>query len=488
MYSRRHFLKTAAALPAFPLLGEAATPTFVYLGCYTEPRPARSGPGISVYRLDPLTGALELAEIFTETRNPSFLALDPTRRFLYAVNEIANYEDRPSGSVSAFAIHPETGGLTLLNMQATLGRNPAHVSVDPTGRFVLVANYSGGNIALFPIRPDGSLAPASDMVMHEGPLGPNTARQEAPHPHQIQTDPTGTFAIVNDLGLDRTFVYRIDAANGKLLPHSSIAAEPGAGPRHLAYHPAGRWVYRINELNNTMSALEWMADAGEFRNIQALGTLPDGFQGVNTTAQVLVAPYGKFVYGSNRGHQSIVLFNMDADTGVMEQIAFTSTEGETPRNFGIDPAGNFLFAANQATNNVTVLRMNRADGKLAPAGVSVQTGTPTCVVFLEPLSRVEARPGVLFQAFTNPIYVFDGTGLARNALTWNAPLAREVEVRAGAPDGALVGRFPNAGGLTTGKWIPNGQRFFLQDVSPGSAPGADSTLAVLTVEVRSTVA
>jgi 6-phosphogluconolactonase len=360
------------------------------------------------------------------------------------------------------------------------------VSVDPTGRYVLVANYSGGNIAVFPIQSDGSLAPASDMVMHEGTLGPNRQRQEAPHPHQIQTDPTGQFVIVNDLGLDKTLVYRL--IDGILRPHSELAAEPGAGPRHLAYHPLGRWVYRINELSNTMTALEWVPASGEFRNIQSVSTLREGFSGVNTTAQVLVAPYGKYVYGSNRGDNSIVLFNMDADTGVMTYLAHEGTQGETPRNFSIDPPGNFLFAANQATDNVVAFRIQRETGLLSASGVRLDVGTPVNVTFWTPQQHgIEARPGVTLSVFTNPAFIFDGTGLVRASFAWNAPMAREVEVRVGSPAGALLGRFPNAGGVTTDKWAADGTVFFLQDAGDNKSLTRENTLGTVTMAVRSAV-
>lgn len=486
--TRRGFLRTAAGAAA--ACGHAAwsqegAPLFVYFGSYTTGD--HRGEGIYIYRMDAISGAMELVNTVTGVVNPSFLALDPAGRYLYACNETGNYAGLRSGSVSAFAVHRETGDLTFLNSQATMGQNPAHLSVDPTGRFVLAANYSGGNIVLFRIQPDGSLAEASDVVQQTGELGPDPARQEASHPHQIVTDPTGSFAIVTDLGLDKTSVYRIDGANAKLILNSETAAAPGAGPRHLAYHPLGRWLYRINELNNTMTAMEWLPVTGELKEIHSLPTLPEGFSGANTTAEVVVAPYGIHVYGSNRGENSIVQFDMEASTGEMTFIASAPSRGEAPRNFGIDPDGNFLLAANQNSSNVVQFRIDRQSGRLTPTGVDLPVGTPVNVTFLSRRVGVDAKPGVTLSIFTNPAYITDGTTNVRSSIAWNAPAAKEVELRIGAPDGALLGRFANAGGATTDKWVSDGLTFYLQDVSDGKALTAQNTLGTVNVVVRTQV-
>jgi 6-phosphogluconolactonase len=470
-----------AGLPAFAQQPQPSE-RWVYVGSYTEPAVVRGGRGISTFKLNSASGELEPIGEPQAVRNAAFLAFDPMRRFLYAVSDLAEYEDRASGVVTAFAVNPTTGALTYLNEQPTMGPNPVHLSVHPTGRFVLVAN-SGGSVAILPVRPDGSLGSVSDVVVPEGQPGPLSERQTGPSPRQVTTDPSGAFAIVNDLGLDTTFVYLLELSEGRLIPHSSLAAEPGAGPRQLAFHPAGRWVYRINELNNTMTALEWFPDEGVFRNIQSLSTLPGGFDGDNATAQVSVAPFGKYVYGSNRGHQSIVRFDMDADTGVMEQIDFAFTQGDTPLSFAIDEEGNYLFAANQESGNVVSLRIDRTTGALSSTGVNIDVPSAAGIAVWSPPVGVEAVDGVTFTAFTNPIYQFDGTGLARNSIAWNAPQAQQVEVRLGGPDGATLGRFPNSGGLTTGKWVTNGQTFLLQDVS-GDSP---TTLATLRIEVLDSI-
>lgn len=489
--NRRNFLKGAAAAVATwatPSFGQSSTdPVFLYVGSYTEPRPARGGEGISIFRLTPSNGNLEFVSTFPNISNPSFLTVDPARRFLYAVNEVDTFEGRQTGSLTSFAIDKDTGSLTLLNQQASMGMNPVHLSIDPTGRFVLVANYSSGNIAVFPIQQDGSLGSATDMVVHQGTPGPNAERQDMAHPIQIQTDPTGQFTIVNDLGLDKTIVYRLNPFAGTLSPQSELAAEPGAGPRYIAYHPLGRWVYRINELNNTMTALEWVAASGEFRNIQSLPTLSDTFDGISSTANVQVAPYGKYVYGTNRGDNSIFLFDMDANTGEMTFVSREASQGDSPLGFGIDPQGNFLIAANQSSNNLSVFKMSRQDGTLSPTGIKADVKSPAAVTIASPMQGLQANDGVTLSVFTNPAFIFDGTGLVRASFAWNAPAAKEVDVRVGAPDGSSLGRFPSVFGVMTDKWVADGTVFFIQDVTDNKPLTADNTLGTVTMSVRTQV-
>jgi len=468
-WSRRNFLKTAALSLSLPVFAQKADePVFVYVGSYTEGA-ERKGKGIYVYRLNAGTGALEPSSSIEGVANPSFLTLDSKRQFLYAVSEVANFEGGSTGAVSAFAVDPATGNLTLLNRRSSMGADPVHLSLDPTGRYLFVANFTGGNVTVFPILSDGSLGASTDTIALKGPK-------------QVQADPTGQFVIVNDLGLDKTLVFQLNGDTGKLTPHSELAAEPGAGPRQLAYHPLGRWVYRLNELNNTMTALEWVAATGEFRNIQSLSTLPKDFEGSNATAQVLVAPYGKYVYGSNRGRNSIARFNMDAATGEMTYMGEKETLGDTPSSFGIDPNGDFLFAANEASDSIVGFRIDRETGDLQDTGLKLQALSPAAVAFAAPQVGVTSKTGVSVSVFTNPVYITDGTSNTRASFAWNAPGVRQVDVRVNAPDGASLGLFSNAFGVTTEKWVTDGTVFFIQEA--GRPLTRENTLGTVTIFVR----
>jgi 6-phosphogluconolactonase len=479
--SRRSFLQSAAATATFissRAWAQGQRPVILYVGCYTP-----AGQGIYRYSMNPTTGELTLLGITGDILSPSFLALDPQQRYLYAVNEIGNYEGRQSGSVTALAIEAD-GNLKFLNRQPTEGRNPAHLSVDPTGRYVMAANYSGtttgqGNIAVLPIQRDGQLSPPSDVVIHRGTLGPNTGRQEAPHAHMILPDLSGRYVLANDLGLDRTFIYRLDGATGKLNAGDpdSIAAAPGAGPRHLAYHPNGRFAFILHELDSTLRSLSWDSERGLLQPIQTISTLPDNWVGNSTTAHVLVAPSGRFVYASNRGHDSIAVFSVDPNTGRLEFIERVWTFGETPRNYAIDPSGNFMYVGHQTTNNFVVFRVNQATGRLTPTGQFYGAGQPVCFVFLTPPQAGNmAQEGVTFWATPNPIPVNDNSGYGQTTLSWNAPDVASPEIRVGSATGPTMGRQLSAGSTTTGKWVTNGMMFYLQD-------GA-TTLATVRVTVR----
>ncbi len=484
--SRRDFLKLAAGACAAPLFGQSPVlsdaPAYTYVGSYTDS--SGSGDGITLYRPGATWPAVEFGATVQE-RNPTFLATDPSRRYLYAASDINDYQGQKSGSISSFLINPENGELTLMNRQPSMGANPRHLSVDPTGRFLLVANYNGA-VAVFPIGSDGSLAEASDVVRLQGTPGPNSVRQDASHPAQITTDPTGAYVIVNDLGLDKTAVFALKPG-GTLEAVSELSAAPGSGPHRLSFHPLGRWVYRVNELNNTMSALEWLPATAEFRHIQALSTVPDSFNGSNTAIHVAVAPFGKYVYGSNDGAESIALFNMDFNTGEMTLLDIASAEGASPGNFAIDPQGDHLFSPNARANSVAVLRLDRNTGLLSRSGVNLDVASPAVVTIVAPQTGVSTRPGVLFTPFTNPIFHFDGTGLVRASMNWNVPSVQTVEIHVGAPDGASLGQFGNAGGVTTDKWVGDGTTFFLQDVSGGKPLTAANTLASIRFTVRTEV-
>ena len=351
----------------------------VYIGTYT----GQKSKGIYAYRFDGATGRLVSLGLVAETTNPSFLTVHPSRRFLYAVNEIANYEGQKSGAVSAFALDPRTGKLTFLNQVSSRGADPCYLVVDKTGKHVLVANYSGGSVAAFPLRADGRLGEASALVQHAGG-SVNPERQQGPHAHSINLSPDNRFVIAADLGLDQLLVYRFDSTKGSLAADSPAFAKvnPGAGPRHFAFHPSARFAYVINEMQSTVSAFAYDAAGGVLHALQTISTLPKDFAGKNDTAEVQVHPTGKFLYGSNRGHDSIAVFAIDAEKGTLTPVEYVATRGKTPRNFGIDPTGSFLFAANQDSDNIVVFRINPDSGRLTPTGQVVEVPSPVCVKFV----------------------------------------------------------------------------------------------------------
>jgi 6-phosphogluconolactonase len=324
----------------------------VYVGTYTQGK----SKGIYQFRMDPVSGQLTPAGLAAETVNPSFLAIAPDHRFLYAVNEIGDFEGTDCGAVSAFAIDPKNGKLTFLNQQSSRGSAPCHLIVDRHGKNVLVANYGGGSMAVLPIAPDGRLAAASAFVQHHG-SSINPRRQKEPHAHSINLDAANRYAFAADLGLDKVLIYRFDAAQGTLIPHDppSASIAPGSGPRHFAFHPNGRSAYVINEINSSVTALGFDANSGALTLLQMVSTLPEGFTGNNSTAEIQVHPSGRFLYGSNRGDNSIAIFAIDADTGKLTGIGHEPTQGKTPRGFRIDPTGHFLLTANQDARPCTPL-------------------------------------------------------------------------------------------------------------------------------------
>lgn len=355
--------------------------TFVYVGTYTQ----RGSKGIYIYAFDPMTGSLSPLGVATGVVNPSFLIAAPSRRCLYATNEVANLDDTAGGAVTAFQIEPRTGMLTRLNEQPSHGAAPCHLSIDQTEEVVLVANYNGGNVAAFPIEPDGRLAPASDVVQHTG-SGPHPSRQQGPHAHSITVDPTNRYAVAADLGIDKLLVYRLDLEHAKLVAHDipSVPVHPGAGPRHLAFHPGGEYVYLINELDSTVTAFRYDAGPGRFDTLGTVSTLPQGFEGENWCADLHLSRSGRTLYGSNRGHDSIAAFQVDEATGQLTALGHTSTQGKTPRNFGIDPSGRYLLAANQDSDTVVSFRMDEQTGGLEPTGAVTQVPMPVCVLFVPP--------------------------------------------------------------------------------------------------------
>jgi 6-phosphogluconolactonase len=355
--------------------------SLVYFGTYTGP----NSKGIYVSHLNLSSGTLTPPELAAETKSPSFLAIRPQGDFLYAVNEVDQFEGKPAGSVTGFAINRETGKLTLLNQQPSGGPGPAHLAVDRTGANVLVANYGGGSVEVLPIEGTGRLKSATAFVQHTG-SSVNPQRQKGPHAHYINVDPSDRFAYVADLGLDKVLIYRFDSAKGTLAPNDppSASVKPGAGPRHLAMDAKGRFAYLINEIDCTITAFSRDAQTGGLKDFQTVSTLPEG-QAVAagySTAEVLVHPSGKFLYGSNRGHDTIVVFAIDEKSGRLTYVQHQPTQGKTPRGFGIDPSGGYLLVGNQQSDSVVVFRIDQQTGRLTPTGSTVKVGAPVSVEFV----------------------------------------------------------------------------------------------------------
>jgi 6-phosphogluconolactonase len=354
----------------------AAGTQWVYVGTYTS----GESRGIYLLHLDMASGRLTPAALVAEVTNPSFLAIHPNHRCLYAVNEVSDAGGGQSGAVSAFAIEPRTGKLTLLNHELSGGAGPCHLVVDHGGRNVLVANYGGGSVAVLPIQEDGHLRPASGFVQHHG-SSVDPRRQVGPHAHSIRVDAADRYAFSADLGLDKVLIYRFDGTRGMLDPNDPPAADiaPGSGPRHFVFHPTGRWAYLINEMNSTATAFSYEPDRGALNTLQTLSTLPEGFQGRNSTAEMQVHPDGRFLYGSNRGHDSIALYAIDPATGWLTALGHQPTRGKNPRNFGMDATGAYLLAANQDSDNIVVFRIDPRTGGLKPTGHTAQAPKPVCV-------------------------------------------------------------------------------------------------------------
>jgi 6-phosphogluconolactonase len=349
-----------------------------YVGTYTK----GESEGIYLFHMNPATGELSAAGVVSGVEEPSFLALHPDLHTLYAVNELEEFNGQPGGAVSAFHIEPEDGSLTFLNQQATHGGAPCYVSVDADGRVVLVANYSGGNVAAFPVQEDGSLAPASAVIQHEG-SGPNPQRQQEPHAHSINLTPDNRFAVAADLGIDKILIYQLDTETGSLSPHDppSASVPPGSGPRHFDFHPSGRFCYVINEIGSSVTVFAYDSQRCAFEELQTISTLPNGWEGRTSCADIHVSPSGRFLYGSNRGHDSIAIFAIDETRGTLTVVGHQPTGGRTPRNFAIDPTGSFLLAANQNTNNIVVFSIDRASGALEPTGIEISVPMPVCIMF-----------------------------------------------------------------------------------------------------------
>lgn len=363
-------------MPSAPARAESNS-LLVYVGSYTGPK----SKGIYVMRMDPATGALTEPEVAFEVPSPSFLTIHPSQKLLYAVSELSG---KGGGVVSAFSIAADTGKLNLLNQQPAGGSGTCFIGLDPAGKNAVIANYGSGSVESLPIGEDGKLGAPASFIQHTG-KSIDPRRQEGPHAHSINVDAAGKFAFAADLGLDKVFTYQLDGGKGTLTagdpPFTSI--KPGSGPRHFAFHTSGKFAYVISEMACTVTAFNYDSQKGTLSEMQTVSTLPTDFHGNANCAEVQVHPSGKFLYGSNREHNSLAIFTIDPQTGKLTPAGHQSTGGKTPRNFRIDPSGKFLLAANQDSGTIVEFTIDQATGALSPTGVTVKVGSPVCVKFVE---------------------------------------------------------------------------------------------------------
>jgi 6-phosphogluconolactonase len=380
--------KTAPALFILLLLvnggGLGAAPHgksyFVYIGTYTH----HASKGIYLYRFWPSTGETLALGLPTATASPAWLIVHPTHRFLYAANEYGGGAE-PGNTISAYDMDTKTGKLKFLNRVSSKGVGPCHLTIDKTGKILVAANFGSGSVAAFPIRNDGSLGEASGFDQHHG-SSIDPVRQAGPHAHSAIVSPDNRFVLVADIGLDRLYSYRLNPSTGSLEPNDPpfAALHPGWGPRHLAFHPNGRYLYLISEMGSMITTFAYDAARGSVKELQTVSTLPEGFAGKSTAAEIQVDREGRFAYASNRGDDSIGVFAIDESTGALSPIQHISTGGKTPRAFALDPTGKYLFAANQNSANIAILRVNLTTGRLTATGkVLTDSPEPSCVVFVE---------------------------------------------------------------------------------------------------------
>jgi 6-phosphogluconolactonase len=405
--SRRKFLQAAAGAaviaPAIARAGQhssslASRRILACVGTYSSPQGPEGakgrGHGIYVMEMNPATGALSERELIPNDANPAWLAFDASHAHLYSANEVATFGDGKSGSVSAYAVDRATGHLTLLNTVSSEGAGPAHMSIHPSGKYALVANYAGGTVAVLPIHASGELGAATDVVHNQGTTGPEHAASapagsfaisghDKPHAHMIQSDASGRFVVASDLGLDRIFIWKFDSETGKLTPNDpdSVALPPGDGPRHFTFHPNGRWFYSLQEEGSTIVVFDYDANRGRMTRKQTLSSLPKGFVGTNFTSEVMTSADGKFLYAANRLHDTIAWFPI-SDSGTLAFGGEEWTRGDYPRSFNIDPTGNYLYSCNQRADAITAFRVNRQTGALTFTGNYTPVGTPAHIVFL----------------------------------------------------------------------------------------------------------
>ena len=396
--TRRSFVNTAALAPVLARGQKRDGPMLAYVGTYSSPEgPEGSkgrGEGIYLFEVNASTGALQQREVFKNASNPAWLAFDPSRTHVYSANETPTYQGTPSGSASAYAIDRSTGRLTLLNTVSSEGAGPAHMSVHPSGKYALIANYAGGTVAVLRIRPNGELGPATDVKHNEGTLGPVHAASAPPgsfaisghdhaHAHMILSDPSGQFVLASDLALDQILIWKFDIEKGTLVPNDPpfVALPPGDGPRHVTFHPNGRWFYSLQEEASTLVLFDYDAAHGRLTPRQTISSLPKGFAGTNFTSEVLISQDTKFLYAANRLHDTIAWFSI-AQNGELTFAGEEWTRGDYPRSFNIDPTGNFLYSCNQRSDAVATFRVNKKTGALTFTGQYTPVGTPAIIVFL----------------------------------------------------------------------------------------------------------
>ena len=405
--SRRDFLRSAAGIavahPIFALVQKrtaerGGSPILAYVGSYSSPQGPEGavgrGQGIYLLEMDPASGVLQQRDVFPNEANPSWLAFDSSRTHLYSANEISNYQGTPSGSVSVYSIERATGRLTLLNTVSSEGAGPAHLSVHPSGKYVFVANYHGGTVAVLPVRPSGELGAATDVKHDAGATGPARATSappgtfaisghDKPHAHMVQSDAAGKFVFASDLGLDQIFIWKFNVDTGKLspTPQGSVSLPPGDGPRHFTFHPNGRWFYSLQEEASTLITFDYDSATGKLMPKQTISTLPKQFKGTNFTSEVLISTDARFLYAANRLHDSIAWFSI-GENGLLRFVGEEWTRGDYPRSFNIDPSGNYLYSCNQRADAITAYRVNRQTGALSFLDQYTPIGTPAAILFL----------------------------------------------------------------------------------------------------------
>ena len=415
LFSRRSFLKTSTVLAGVPLLtslrdacgadGAAKGPLIAYVGTYTSPlknvRPTQvdlppgNGRGIHLFHVDRATGALSSSGVFEMGSSPSCLVINSAGTRIYSGNETDRMGESDPGSLSAFAIDRTSGQLTLLNTVSSGGAGPTHVSIHPSGKFLLTANYFGGTVSVIPILADGSLGKASDIQKDEGTVGPRKATNapqgsfafsghDQVHAHMVEADPSGRFVISTDLGLDQILVWKFDAGAGVLSPNEPhiVALPPGDGPRHFGFHPNGRWLYSLQEEGSNIVLFDYDSEKGRLAARQTISSLPPGFAGSNFCSEIRVSPDGKFVYAANRLHDSIAYFSV-GENGTLSFVGEEWTRGDYPRSFSFDPSGTFLYSCNQRADHIATFRVDGKSGALAFSGQFTPVGNPSIIVFLD---------------------------------------------------------------------------------------------------------
>jgi 6-phosphogluconolactonase (cycloisomerase 2 family) len=381
----------APAARADPVRAAPPPYTYAYVGTYTP-----NGGGIYLFRMDSATGALTQVQVFDDIRNPSWLAINPARTRLYAISEIDNYEGMRSGAVVSYAIDPESASITRLGALSSAGTTPSHVSVHPSGKFVFVANYGGGNVAVFPVGPDGALKDPTDVRPSVGQRHHARALDDPPgqfavsdhdgaHPHMVAADPGGQFVIANDAGLDLTLVWRFDAQAGRLLPADApvIAAPSGSAPRHFVFHPNGRIFYNLYEHDAKVAVYDYEGSRGAFKFKQLISALPPKFGGSNLSSEIIITADGRFLYVANRLHNAVSIFAVAGD-GQLRMITETWVHADYPKSLAIDPAGEFLYSCNQKGDSITSFRISAASGALQFTGRFEPVGSPAVMAILQP--------------------------------------------------------------------------------------------------------